>query len=89
MKDDKRFLRELKRTVKKTGNRKRRRYLKNVAAAADDFSFGRDRTDVMNEKPRKKNTARTQSDQSRPTEQPNAETSSADIAGRPAPDRPS
>ena len=66
MNDEKRFLRELKRTVKKAGNRKRRRYLKDVAAEAEDFSFGRDRTDVMNEKPRKKNTARTQSDQPRP-----------------------
>jgi hypothetical protein len=52
MKDEKRFLRELKRSIKKAGNRKRRRYLKHVSAEADDFSFGRDRTDVMNEKPR-------------------------------------
>ena len=51
MQDEKRFLRELKRTIKKAGNRKRRRYLKDIAAAADDFSFGRDRTDVMNERP--------------------------------------
>jgi hypothetical protein len=86
MKDEKRFLRELKRTVKKAGNRKRRRYLKDVAAKAEDFSFGRDRTDVMNEKPRKKNTARTQPDQPRPTEQPIADSEPADIAGRPAPD---
>jgi hypothetical protein len=50
MKDEKRFLRELQ--IKKAGNRKRRRYLKDVAAEADDFSLGRDRTDVMNEKPR-------------------------------------
>jgi hypothetical protein len=52
MQDDKRFLRKLKRQVKKAGNRKRRRYLKDVDAPADDFDFGRDRTDVMNE-PRK------------------------------------
>lgn len=52
MHDDKRFLRKLKRQVKKAGNRKRRRYLKDVDAPADDFDFGRDRTDVMNE-PRK------------------------------------
>jgi hypothetical protein len=52
MNDEKRFLRELKRSVKKSGNRKRRRYLKDVAAEPEDFSFGRDRTDVMNEKPR-------------------------------------
>lgn len=49
MHDDKRFLRKLKRAVKKTGNRKRRRYLKDTDAPADDFQFGRDRTDVMNE----------------------------------------
>ncbi|MCI0358965.1 MAG: hypothetical protein L0211_10840 [Planctomycetaceae bacterium] len=55
MHDDKRFLRKLKRQVKKAGNRKRRRYLKDIDAAADDFEFGRERTDVMNEprKPRK------------------------------------
>lgn len=53
MKDDKRFLRELKRTIKKTGNRKRRRYLKNITADSDNFAFGRDRSDVMNEKPKR------------------------------------
>ena len=56
MKDDQRFLRELKRSVKKAGNRKRRRFLKDVTAEADDFSFGRNRTDVMNEKPRRAKT---------------------------------
>lgn len=81
MKDEKRFLRELKRTIKKAGNRKRRRYLKDVAAAAEDFSFGRDRTDVMNEKPR-----RTKSRQPRPANQPIADDASARDAGRPAPD---
>jgi len=86
MKDEKRFLRELKRTVKKAGNRKRRRYLKDVSVAAEDFSFGRNRTDVMNEKPRKKNAARTKPDQPRPTDQPDAESESDDAAGRPAPD---
>jgi len=49
MHDDKRQLRKLKRQIKKAGNRKRRRYFKDVAAPADDFQFGRDRTDVMNE----------------------------------------
>jgi hypothetical protein len=86
MNDEKRFLRELKRSVKKAGNRKRRRYLKEVAAEAEDFSFGRDRTDVMNEKPRKTNAARTQSDPASPTHQPNAESDSDHAAGRPAPD---
>jgi hypothetical protein len=102
MNDEKRFLRELKRSVKKAGNRKRRRYLKDISAAAEDFSFGRDRTDVMNEKPRKKNIARTQSSEPSPIDQPGAESTGIlpagcaeilpagcapdDIAGRPAPD---
>jgi hypothetical protein len=49
MKDDKRFLRKLKRDIKRTGNRKRRRYLKDIAADPCDFRFGRERSDVMNE----------------------------------------
>lgn len=49
MTDDKRFLRKLKRDVKRSGNKKRRRYLKDLAAAPDDFDFGRARSDVMNE----------------------------------------
>lgn len=49
MHDEKRLLRELKRQVKKQGNRKRRRYLKDVAAEPDDFDFGRNRSEVMNE----------------------------------------
>ena len=56
MNDEKRFLRDLKRQIKKTGNRRRRRYLKQVDAAADDFDFGRDRSDVMNEPRKKKST---------------------------------
>jgi hypothetical protein len=51
MHDDKRFLRKLKRQIKKAGNRKRRRYLKDVEAPADEFKLGRERTDVMNEPP--------------------------------------
>jgi hypothetical protein len=54
MQDDKRFLRELKRDIKKTGNRKRRRFLKNIDTTPDDFDFGRNRTDVMNERPKVK-----------------------------------
>ena len=53
MSDDKRFLRKLKRQIKQSGNRKLRRYLKNVDADVDNFDYGRDRSDVMNEpKPR-------------------------------------
>ena len=54
MRNEKRFLRTLKRDIKRTGNRKRRRFLKNVDAAPEDFDLGRDRTDVMNEQPREK-----------------------------------
>ena len=52
MKDDKRFLRKLKRTIKRIGNRKRRHYLKDVDADPNGFDFSRDRTDVMNEPPK-------------------------------------
>jgi hypothetical protein len=52
--NEKRFLRTLKRDIKRTGNRKRRRFLKNIDASPDDFDLGRDRTDVMNERPRAK-----------------------------------
>jgi len=54
MNDDKRLLRKLKRDVKRAGNRKRRRYLKDVAAEPDDFDFGKRRSDVMNERPKEK-----------------------------------
>ncbi|QDU37717.1 hypothetical protein Mal4_20340 [Maioricimonas rarisocia] len=55
MHDDKREMRKLKREIKKTGNRRRRRFLKDVDAEADEFDFGLDRSDVMNEpKPRQK-----------------------------------
>jgi len=49
MRDDKRFLRRLKRDVKRVGNRKRRRYLKSADADPQEFAFGRNRSDVMNE----------------------------------------
>ena len=49
MPDDKRLLRRLKRETKKAGNRKRRRYLKDVAREPDDFDFGRNRSAAMNE----------------------------------------
>jgi len=50
MHDDKRLLRKLKREIKKAGNRKRRRYLKDVDAQPDDFAFGRHRSDVLNDR---------------------------------------
>ena len=54
MKNEKQFLRKLKRQIKRAGNRKRRRFMKDVNAAAEDFELGRDRTDVMNERRRVK-----------------------------------
>jgi hypothetical protein len=51
MTDDKRFLRKLKKEIKRTGNKKRRRYLKDIDAEPDDFRFGRNRSEVMNEQP--------------------------------------
>lgn len=53
MSDDKRLLRQLKRSIKQSGNRKRRRYLKNVFADADSFSLGDDSSAFMNESPQK------------------------------------
>lgn len=54
MRNEKRELRQLKREIKKAGNRKLRRYLKDVEADPDDFDYGRKRSDVMNEQPRGK-----------------------------------
>ena len=54
MRNEKRFLRTLKRDIKRTGNRKRRRFLKNIDTSPEDFDLGRDRTDVMNERPRER-----------------------------------
>ena len=51
MRNEKRFLRTLKRDIKRTGNRKRRRFLKNIEASPEDVDLGRDRTDVMNDRP--------------------------------------
>jgi hypothetical protein len=62
MRNEKRFLRNLKRGIKRTGNRKRRRFLKNIDASPDDFELGRDRTDVMNERTREKQRQRDRSD---------------------------
>lgn len=50
MSDDKRLLRQLKRSIKQSGNRKRRRYLKDVSTDADEFSLGDDSSAFMNER---------------------------------------
>ena len=49
MKDDKRLLRKLKKEIKRVGNKRRRRFLKDVGAEPADFDFGAARSDVMNE----------------------------------------
>lgn len=51
MNDDKRFLRKLKRDLERVGNRKWRRLLRVPEARPEKLSSGRDRTDVMNERP--------------------------------------
>lgn len=50
MSDDKRLLRQLKRSIKQSGNRKRRRYLKDVSTDSDEFSLGDDSSAFMNER---------------------------------------
>ncbi|MFZ5830200.1 MAG: hypothetical protein ACOY3P_08930 [Planctomycetota bacterium] len=49
MHDNKRQLRKLKADIKRAGNRKRRRYLKDVGADAGEFRFRRDNSEAMNE----------------------------------------
>lgn len=46
--DDKRFYRKLKQEVKKTGNRKRRRFLKDVSADPGEFEFGSAESSAFN-----------------------------------------
>jgi len=50
MSDDKRLLRQIKRSIKQSGNRKRRRYLKDVSTNPDDFDLGDDSSAFMNER---------------------------------------
>lgn len=49
MRDDKRLLREIKRSIKQTGNRKRRRFLKDLNVEPDEFSYDNDSSAFMNE----------------------------------------
>lgn len=46
--DDKRFYRKLKQEVKKTGNRKRRRFLKDVSVDPGEFEFGSAESSAFN-----------------------------------------
>ena len=49
MNDEKRWLRQLKKQVKKQGNRRRRRFLKNISSDPGDFDFGGDCSEAMND----------------------------------------
>jgi len=46
--DDKRFYRKLKQEVKKTGNRKLRRFLKDVSADPGEFDYGSAESSALN-----------------------------------------
>lgn len=46
--DDKRFYRELKQQVKKTGKRKMRRFLKDVSTDPEEFDYGSDQSSALN-----------------------------------------
>jgi hypothetical protein len=50
MSDDKRLLRQLKRSIKQSGNRKRRRFLKDVSADPDGFDLGDDSSAFVHER---------------------------------------
>lgn len=50
MNDEKRQIRDLKRQIKKQGNRKRRRFLKNLSTDPRDFDFRGDCSETMNER---------------------------------------
>lgn len=47
MHDEKRFIRKLRKQIKQAGNRKRRRYLKQIDREPGDFSYGRMRVDLL------------------------------------------
>lgn len=46
--DDKRFYRELKSQIKKTGKKKMRRFLKDPTVSPDDFDYGSDQSSALN-----------------------------------------
>lgn len=46
--DDKKLYRELKREVKKSGNRKRRNFLKDLSVDPSDFDFGSSESSALN-----------------------------------------
>ena len=48
--DDKRFQRQLKEQIKKAGNRKRRRFLKDISTDPNEFDFGSNESSALNKK---------------------------------------
>lgn len=48
--DDKRFYRQLKEQVKKAGNRKLRRFLKNLNSDPNEFDYGSNESSAFNKK---------------------------------------
>jgi hypothetical protein len=46
--DDKKYYRNLKKNVKKVGNRKRRRFLKDLTTDPGAFDFGSDESSALN-----------------------------------------
>ena len=54
--DDKRFQRQLKEQVKKAGNRKLRRFLKNLNSDPNEFDYGSNESSAFNKKKPKKKT---------------------------------
>ena len=50
MSDDKRLIREIKRNIKKTGNKKRRKHLKDLEADPGNFDFKQNSSKILNEK---------------------------------------
>ena len=46
--DDKRLIRNIKKQIKKDGNRKRRRYYKNLNNESGDFDFGSNSSKPLN-----------------------------------------
>lgn len=46
--DDKKFYRELKGQIKKTGNKKKRKFLKDVTTDPGDFDYGSDQSSALN-----------------------------------------
>lgn len=58
--DDKKYYRDLKKTLKKAGNRKLRRFLKDPDNTVDDFDYEGDKSSALNGRDRHKKKDKTQ-----------------------------